>query len=226
MGNAASADTVPEEYGALHDTFPLGPYGTIKPARQNPKSAPVLEQGSQGVRGYSSSAHAIKYLLDTSLRQQGWSAENIYENACAILDEHECRVSLWDCVRGVQSNGVRSEDGEQEVEPNTVRFMRVHRKDVMAALSHGSPVACIVDPVKAMSKGSRSYGALAAVLLSTGGKVRVFCHDPVDVQIPLGDIIEDETAIDCFWSVKPSKVPVSKCVVDTDEIPGPTSSDV
>jgi hypothetical protein len=216
MGNAGSStDVIPEERGSLVDTFPQAPWYSPKGPKASPKNIPL--HPAQSVRGYSSSAHAIKYLIDTAVPGVSWSAENIYENACAVMDERDCRVSLWDCVRGVSIHGMRSEDADQEAEPGKVRFMRIKRKDVIAALTHGMPVACVIDPVRAgqsrTTGAGQAGGAVAACLLSSNGLLRVFCHDPVDLQFPV-ELLEDETAIDCFWCVKNTKVPVSKCVVE------------
>lgn len=221
MGNAGSTDgVVPDEHSALHDTFPQAGYVSFKSPRATPRSIAVPP--AQTVRGFSGCAHALKLILDVSSKSS-WSAENIHEVACAVLDEHDCRTSLWDCVRGVGLHGVRSEDGEMLIEPGTLRFQRVKRQAVACALSHGLPVACIVDPTK-MSKVQRlAGGAVAACLLSTSeGKlsIRVFFGEPVDAEIPL-ELLDDESVVSCFWCIKPSKFPVNRCMITEDAENGP-----
>ena len=207
---------VPQDYSALHDTFPGSGFVTLKAPRASPKGIAV--PAAQEVGGYTSCAHALKLILDLSSKGS-WSADNIHEVACAVLDENDCRTSLWDCVRGVSLHGVKSEDGASQIEPGVLRFQRVKRQHVTTALGHGLPVACIIDPTKMSKVNTRvtAGGAVAACLIGLSGgqkvSIRVFSRHPVDAEIP-AELLEDEGIASCFWCIKASKVAVNRCMLE------------
>lgn len=221
MGNSGSSEgVVPQDYSALHDTFPGSGFISFKAPRASPKAIAVPL--AQEVGGYTSCAHALKLILDLSSKSS-WSADNIHEVACAVLDENDCRTSLWDCVRGVGLHGVKSEDGDSQIEPGVLRFQRVKRQHVVTALGHGLPVACIIDPTKMSKVNTRvtAGGAVAACLIGVSSQtmsIRVFSRQPVDAEIPI-ELLEDESIVSCFWCIKAHKVAVNRCMLEPHDPP-------